>query len=109
MFGNRYPGACVLFLLSDSQSGYIPLIPIIWRIYVDEREHLELLCQSRSFVADRHHLVYRRTIGAEKLVPKRPIRIITCMNTALMMENMFFGSLDEIPYPLRCLHIPMGK
>ena len=67
----------VLAYLSDSQSGYIPLIARIRRIDVDEGEHLELLCPSRASVADRHHFVYRGTIGAEKLIPQWPIGIIT--------------------------------
>ena len=63
-----------------------PSIDETCRIDVDKREHLELLRKSHSLKTNLHRFLYRRTIGAENLVPQRPVGIVARMDLALMMS-----------------------
>jgi hypothetical protein len=86
-----------------------PSIDVTCRIDVDKREHFELLRKSRSLKTDLHRFLYRRTIGAENLVPQWPVGIVASMHLALMMQNVFLGPLNEIAHPVRSPHVPVRK
>ena len=67
-------------------------IDISRRIDVDKSEHLELLRKTGSLKTDLHRFLDRRAIGAENLVPQRPVGIVASMHVTFMMQNVLLGA-----------------
>src|SRR5207244_10744154 len=84
-------------------------IDVSCRVHVDKHEHFELVRKSSSLKTHLHPFFYRCPVGAENLIPQWPVGIVACMHVPLMMQNVFFGPLNEIANPGRGSHVPVRK